>query len=127
MVQFIRLAIILGLFLRSVALYAVAHLSPDVWTRVIIEKPFGRDLESARKLSSHLSGLFQEQQIFRIDHYLGKEMVQNLLILRFVLPCFLQFTSVDYSGTLISWRPSQLAYLPCLLQPRRFWCPLTKN
>ncbi|VUZ42739.1 unnamed protein product [Hymenolepis diminuta] len=55
----------------------------DVWTRLIIEKPFGRDLESARKLSAHLAGLFNEQQIYRIDHYLGKEMVQNLLILRF--------------------------------------------
>ncbi|VDN96438.1 unnamed protein product [Rodentolepis nana] len=56
---------------------------PAVWTRLIIEKPFGRDLESARQLSSHLNGLFTEQQIYRIDHYLGKEMVQNLLILRF--------------------------------------------
>ncbi len=59
-----------------------ALLSPEVWTRLIIEKPFGRDSESARELSNHLKGLFTEQQIYRIDHYLGKEMVQNLLILR---------------------------------------------
>lgn len=53
------------------------------WTRVIIEKPFGRDLESSQKLSDHLASLFTEQQIYRIDHYLGKEMVQNLMTLRF--------------------------------------------
>lgn len=53
------------------------------WTRVIVEKPFGRDLESSAKLSTHLSSLFREDQIYRIDHYLGKEMVQNLMILRF--------------------------------------------
>ncbi|KAK2713835.1 glucose-6-phosphate 1-dehydrogenase-like [Artemia franciscana] len=53
------------------------------WTRIIIEKPFGRDLESSAKLSNHLGSLFKEEQIYRIDHYLGKEMVQNLMILRF--------------------------------------------
>lgn len=53
------------------------------WTRLIIEKPFGHDLQSSNELSTFLSQLFTEQQIYRIDHYLGKEMVQNLLILRF--------------------------------------------
>jgi glucose-6-phosphate 1-dehydrogenase len=53
------------------------------WTRVIVEKPFGRDLESSAHLSAHLAALFREDQIYRIDHYLGKEMVQNLMILRF--------------------------------------------
>ena len=52
------------------------------WSRVIVEKPFGKDLESSEKLSSHLSGLFNEEEIYRIDHYLGKEMVQNLMVLR---------------------------------------------
>ncbi|KHJ82951.1 glucose-6-phosphate dehydrogenase domain protein, partial [Oesophagostomum dentatum] len=55
----------------------------DSWTRVIIEKPFGHDLESSAKLSNHISKLFKEDQIYRIDHYLGKEMVQNLMVLRF--------------------------------------------
>ncbi|VDL63180.1 unnamed protein product [Nippostrongylus brasiliensis] len=55
----------------------------DSWTRVIIEKPFGHDLESSTELSNHLSKLFKEEQIYRIDHYLGKEMVQNLMVLRF--------------------------------------------
>jgi len=54
----------------------------DFWTRLIIEKPFGHDLESSAKLSSHLSALFSEEEIYRIDHYLGKEMVQNLMVLR---------------------------------------------
>uniref|UniRef100_A0A1B6D356 Glucose-6-phosphate 1-dehydrogenase n=2 Tax=Clastoptera arizonana TaxID=38151 RepID=A0A1B6D356_9HEMI len=53
------------------------------WTRIIIEKPFGRDSDSSERLSSHLASLFKEQQIYRIDHYLGKEMVQNLMTLRF--------------------------------------------
>ncbi|KAE9547621.1 hypothetical protein FO519_009168 [Halicephalobus sp. NKZ332] len=55
----------------------------DAWTRVVIEKPFGHDDVSSKKLSDHLAKLFTEEQIYRIDHYLGKEMVQNLVILRF--------------------------------------------
>lgn len=55
------------------------------WNRIIVEKPFGRDLQSSEELSSHLSSLFTEEQIYRIDHYLGKEMVQNLMVLRCVL------------------------------------------
>ncbi|XP_029974421.1 glucose-6-phosphate 1-dehydrogenase-like isoform X2 [Salarias fasciatus] len=53
------------------------------WNRLIVEKPFGRDLQSSQQLSVHLSSLFKEDQIYRIDHYLGKEMVQNLMVLRF--------------------------------------------
>ena len=53
------------------------------WQRVVIEKPFGRDLASARELNAHLRGIFSERDIFRIDHYLGKETVQNILVLRF--------------------------------------------
>src|SRR6185295_6035373 len=51
--------------------------------RVIIEKPFGTDLASARHLNSVVHAVFSEQQVYRIDHYLGKETVQNLLVLRF--------------------------------------------
>ncbi|HEY2158218.1 MAG TPA: glucose-6-phosphate dehydrogenase [Isosphaeraceae bacterium] len=53
------------------------------WTRVVIEKPFGRDLKSARALSRDLSRVLDESQTYRIDHYLGKETVQNILALRF--------------------------------------------
>jgi glucose-6-phosphate 1-dehydrogenase len=53
------------------------------WTRLIIEKPFGHDLESARALNKKLWQHFDESEIFRIDHYLGKETVQNMLALRF--------------------------------------------
>uniref|UniRef100_A0AAY4B2X3 Glucose-6-phosphate 1-dehydrogenase n=1 Tax=Denticeps clupeoides TaxID=299321 RepID=A0AAY4B2X3_9TELE len=58
-------------------------MSSKGWNRVIVEKPFGRDLQSSEELSNHLSALFTEDQIYRIDHYLGKEMVQNLMVLRF--------------------------------------------
>jgi glucose-6-phosphate 1-dehydrogenase len=57
--------------------------SAEGWTRLIVEKPFGHDLESARELSSMLTEYFAEEEIFRIDHYLGKETVQNMLALRF--------------------------------------------
>ncbi|MHB8376028.1 MAG: glucose-6-phosphate dehydrogenase [Dehalococcoidia bacterium] len=53
------------------------------WTRLVVEKPFGRDLESARKLDRSLGIVFRERQIFRIDHYLGKETVQNIMVFRF--------------------------------------------
>jgi glucose-6-phosphate 1-dehydrogenase len=53
------------------------------WTRLIVEKPFGRDLETATALNTELQQYFDESEIFRIDHYLGKETVQNLLALRF--------------------------------------------
>ncbi len=53
------------------------------WTRVIVEKPFGKDLKSAEELDILLSKLFKEEQIYRIDHYLAKEMLQNILTFRF--------------------------------------------
>jgi glucose-6-phosphate 1-dehydrogenase len=53
------------------------------WRRVVIEKPFGRDLESARSLNSLVHKVFDEPHVYRIDHYLGKETVQNLLVFRF--------------------------------------------
>src|SRR5579863_9368011 len=53
------------------------------WTRIIIEKPYGRDLGSARKLNQTVLKVFDESQVYRIDHYLGKDTVQNLLVLRF--------------------------------------------
>ena len=53
------------------------------WRRLVVEKPFGTDLESAKQLNKQLLELVEEQQIYRIDHYLGKETVQNILVLRF--------------------------------------------
>jgi len=58
------------------------------WTRVIVEKPFGHDLASAVELNQHIHRCFDEKQIYRIDHYLGKETVQNLLVLRFANTIF---------------------------------------
>jgi glucose-6-phosphate 1-dehydrogenase len=53
------------------------------WTRIIVEKPFGRDLASARALNQIVAAVFAEDQVYRIDHYLGKETVQNILVFRF--------------------------------------------
>lgn len=58
------------------------------WQRLVVEKPFGSDLDSARRLNATLSSYFSEDQIFRIDHYLGKETVQNLLVFRFANAIF---------------------------------------
>ena len=58
------------------------------WVRVVIEKPFGRSLESAQRLNDLVLGLFAEHQTYRIDHYLGKETVQNVLVLRFANSIF---------------------------------------
>ena len=58
------------------------------WSRIVVEKPFGRDLASARALSAALHEVFDENEIFRIDHYLGKETVQNILVLRFANSIF---------------------------------------
>ncbi len=57
---------------------------PNGWARLIVEKPFGRDLATAQALNRAIHEVFAEQQVYRIDHYLGKETVQNLFILRFI-------------------------------------------
>jgi glucose-6-phosphate 1-dehydrogenase len=61
----------------------LAKGSPDSWRRIVIEKPFGHDLASAQSLNQRLQPVFPEHEIYRIDHYLGKETVQNILAFRF--------------------------------------------
>ncbi len=63
--------------------HSANHNSQKTWARIIIEKPFGHDLPSAQKLNRDLGRVFKEQQIYRIDHYMGKETVQNILAFRF--------------------------------------------
>ena len=63
------------------AMHAAGLAGPD--TRIVLEKPVGRDLESFREIDDAVSAVFDERQVFRIDHYLGKETVQNLMALRF--------------------------------------------
>jgi glucose-6-phosphate 1-dehydrogenase len=61
----------------------LAEEADSHWRRLVVEKPFGTDLNSAKTLNRILLGIFSEQQIYRIDHYLGKETVQNIMVLRF--------------------------------------------
>jgi len=68
---------------RQLGAAGLAHEEDGRWRRVIIEKPFGRDLESARALNAEINEALKERQIYRIDHYLGKETVQNILAFRF--------------------------------------------
>ncbi len=62
--------------------------NPHGWTRIIIEKPFGRDLQSGQALNQQVHDVFTEDQVYRIDHYLGKETVQNLIVFRFANAIF---------------------------------------
>jgi glucose-6-phosphate 1-dehydrogenase len=66
------------------------------WKRVVFEKPFGYDLNSARELNSCIKSTFKEKDIYRIDHYLGKELVQNILVFRFANPIFEQIWNNKY-------------------------------
>ena len=76
-----------SVFGKIVDQLAAAGLGPkdqtQGWTRIIIEKPFGTDLESARALQAEVTKVFDERQVYRIDHYLGKEPVQDIMALRF--------------------------------------------
>lgn len=75
---------------------STAASSSSGWTRMIVEKPFGRDTESFKKLSKELYEYLDEEQIYRIDHYLGKELIENLVVLRFANLVFEPLWSRDY-------------------------------
>jgi glucose-6-phosphate 1-dehydrogenase len=85
--RIVYMAVMPDLFLPAVNAMAAAGMTPDRTgsdrLRVVVEKPFGTDLASAQQLSAGLDRVLREHQIFRIDHYLGKETVQNLLLFRF--------------------------------------------
>lgn len=68
----------------------------EKWTRIAIEKPFGRDLETAKELDKKLADIFEENQIYRVDHYLGKETVQNMIAFRFANNIFEPVWNKEY-------------------------------
>lgn len=72
-----------GMIVQRLDACGLAREEHGQWRRVIIEKPFGRDVESAHALNAEIRGVLSERQIYRIDHYLGKETVQNLMVFRF--------------------------------------------
>ncbi|MBW4094107.1 MAG: glucose-6-phosphate dehydrogenase [Acidobacteria bacterium] len=81
---------------RQLSKHGLASAEGDQWRRVVIEKPFGHDLESARELNSIVESVFPTDSVFRIDHYLGKETVQNLLALRFANQLFEPIWNANY-------------------------------
>ncbi|MBB3665807.1 MULTISPECIES: glucose-6-phosphate dehydrogenase [Prauserella salsuginis group] len=74
----------------------LADSDEDTWRRVVIEKPFGHDLASAQELNSVVNHVFPEESVFRIDHYLGKETVQNIMALRFANQLFEPLWNAHY-------------------------------
>ncbi len=72
-----------GPIARRLGAAGLAREERGAWRRIVVEKPFGHDLESAKALNEELKTVFGESQIYRIDHYLGKETVQNIMVLRF--------------------------------------------
>jgi glucose-6-phosphate 1-dehydrogenase len=74
----------------------LARPDGDRWSRVVIEKPFGHDLDSAKSLNHVVNSVFPESSVFRIDHYLGKETVQNILALRFANQLFEPIWNANY-------------------------------
>jgi glucose-6-phosphate 1-dehydrogenase len=74
--------------LKQMQRTGMAESTPDRWRRVVVEKPFGTDLASSRDLNALVDSVFSAEDVFRIDHYLGKETVQNLLALRFANELF---------------------------------------
>ena len=81
---------------KQLAASGLSRSSEGAWRRVIIEKPFGHDLASAKELDSVVSEVFDPSSVFRIDHYLGKETVQNLLALRFANAMYEPIWNANY-------------------------------
>ncbi|MEZ0448398.1 glucose-6-phosphate dehydrogenase [Cellulomonas sp. ICMP 17802] len=81
---------------KQLARSGLSQPAEGTWRRVVIEKPFGHDLASARELNDIVSDVFHPDDIFRIDHYLGKETVQNLLALRFANQLFEPIWNANY-------------------------------
>lgn len=76
--------------------HGLTRSEPGAWRRVVIEKPFGHDLKSAQELDAVVAEVFDQESVFRIDHYLGKETVQNLLALRFANQMFEPIWNANY-------------------------------
>ena len=85
-----------GAIVRGLDAAGLARETGQGWRRIVIEKPFGRDLASARALNQEIMAVFTESQIYRIDHYLGKETVQNLLVFRFANRIFEPLWNREY-------------------------------
>ncbi|WP_372595295.1 glucose-6-phosphate dehydrogenase [Actinotalea sp.] len=81
---------------RQLARSGLSEQTEGAWRRVVIEKPFGHDLASARELNDVVASVFAPESVFRIDHYLGKETVQNLLALRFANQLFEPIWNANY-------------------------------
>ena len=97
--------------------------SDHAWRRVIVEKPFGHDLASAKALNAQILKVLSEGQIYRIDHFLGKETVQNILVLRFANGIFEPLWNRDHVDHVqITAAVSMNAPAPCVT-----WCPTTSS
>jgi glucose-6-phosphate 1-dehydrogenase len=85
-----------GAVIGQLRKHGLAEEAPDTWRRVVVEKPFGSDLATARELNATLGEVFPPESVFRIDHYLGKETVQNILAMRFANMMFEPIWNANY-------------------------------
>jgi len=86
-------------FLEAASIVDAVGRSRTGWNRLVVEKPFGHDSASSEELSREISKHFEESSVYRIDHYLGKEMVQNLMVLRFANAVFAPLWSREHIST----------------------------
>ena len=91
---------------------ATSAATASPYSRIIVEKPVGRDLASAREINEVTGKVFAESQIFRIDHYLGKETVQNLMVVRF---CQQHFEPI--------WNHKYIDHVQITVSGRKVWAP----
>lgn len=116
-----------GGILEKLAAVGLNNPAEGSWTRVIVEKPFGTDLPSAQTLNSVVNHVFREEDTYRIDHYLGKETAQNIMVLRFANAIFeplwnhryidhVQITAAEPLGV-EAQAPTTKAPAPCAI-----WC-----
>lgn len=90
---------------KNIGLAGLLKNAANRWTRIVIEKPFGRDRASSDELNNELLKEFSEEQIYRIDHYLGKEMVQNIMVLRFANQIFKPLWNSKYINCVsVDWQ-----------------------
>ena len=114
-----------GAIVEKLSATGLMEQANDHWRRVVIEKPFGHDLESAKALNEKLLKLATEKQIYRIDHYLGKETVQNIMAFRFANGIFEPIWNRRYIDHVQISVAEAVGAISSMRARCATWCPTT--